>query len=96
MKFEVTVEVKSRDVLTKRGIASKTGKEYAIHEQIGYVELEKPYPLEMRIPVQSPDTPYAPGTYLIDPSCLYVNRFGQLQLGRLKLSLLSVVPRGTK
>jgi hypothetical protein len=86
VKVEITVEIKSRDVLTKRGIASKTGKEFAIHEQIGYVELEKPYPLEMRVPVESPEKPYSPGSYLVDPSCLYVNRYGQLQIGRLKLS----------
>ncbi len=90
MKLEITVEVKSRDVSTKNVVARKTGKPFVIHEQIGYVELDKPYPLEVRIPVESPDKPYAPGTYLVDPSCIYVSRFGQLQLGRLKLSRISV------
>jgi hypothetical protein len=90
VKVEIAVDIKSREVLTKRGIASKTGKEYAIHEQIGYVELDKPYPLEMRVPVESPDKPYAPGTYRVDSSCVYVNRYGQLQFGRLKLSLISI------
>jgi hypothetical protein len=86
VKLEIQVEIKSKEVLTKRGIATKTGKPFEIHEQIGYVELDKPYPQEMRVPVERPDTPYAPGTYLVDASCLYVNRYGQLQLGRLKLS----------
>lgn len=86
MKFEITVEVKSKDVFTKRGVATKTGKSFEIHEQIGYVELDKPYPQEVRIPVEGPDRPYEPGTYFVDPSCLYVNRYYTLQLGRLKLS----------
>jgi len=86
MKFEITVELKSRDVFTKKGVATKTGKPFEIHEQIGYVELDKPYPQEVRIPVERLDAPYEPGTYLVDSSCLYVNRYGQLQLGRLKLS----------
>jgi Helix-destabilising protein len=90
MKLEIKIEIKSRDVLTKRVTAAKTGRVFEINEQLGYVELEKPYPLEVRVPLESPDKAYSPGTYLVDPSCVYVNRYGQLQLGRLKLSLISV------
>jgi len=90
MKLEIKIEIKSPDVLTKRVTATKTGRVFEINEQLGYVELEKPYPLEVRVPLESPDKPYSPGMYLVDPSCVYVNRYGQLQLGRLRLSLISV------
>jgi Helix-destabilising protein len=84
MKFEIQIEIKSTEVHDKRG-TSRQGKPFHIREQFGYLELGKPYPVEIRISLEEAAPPYPPGRYVIDPSCLYVDRYGQLALGRLRL-----------
>lgn len=90
MKFELPIEIKTTDVHEKRG-TSKVGKPYHIREQCGYIDLGKPYPSEIRISLDQVSAPYPPGTYMLDPECLYVDHFGRLTIGRLKL-----LPVGTK
>jgi hypothetical protein len=84
MKFELPIEVKSPGV-TEKTVKGKDGREYLIREQMGWADIGKPYPMEIRIPLAPVSEPYSAGKYLIDPSCLYVDRFGKLSLGRLKL-----------
>jgi Helix-destabilising protein len=90
MRLEIQIEIKSTDVDDKRG-TSRAGKPYHIREQFGYADLGKAYPVEIRVPLDANAPPYAPGTYAIHPDSLYVDRFGRLTLGRLKL-----VPPGAK
>ena len=84
MKFELTIEIKSTDIQEKRG-TSRLGKPFHIREQFGYADLGKPYPTEIRIPLDQASAPYPTGTYLLDPACLYVDHFGRLNMGRLRL-----------
>ena len=84
MKFDVPVEVKSADVELKRG-TSKAGKPYEIREQHAYINLGKAYPVEFRFSLDEGRAAYSPGNYIVDPSCLYVDRYGQLALGRIRL-----------
>jgi hypothetical protein len=84
MKFEISSEVNLAGI-TEKTVTGKDGKEYLIREQVGWVDLGKPYPQEVRIPIQKGRDKYEPGKYLIDPACLYVDRYGQLSLGRLRL-----------
>lgn len=49
--MEVRIEVKSAAVYQKT-VRGKDGKEYVIREQSGYVDLGRPYPQEIRIPVE--------------------------------------------
>ncbi len=85
MKLEIAVEIKHAEVIEKAVRGRTDGREYLIREQLGYVDTGKPYPQEVRIPVENGREPYGPGKYTVDPSCLYVDRYGKLSLGRLKL-----------
>jgi hypothetical protein len=84
MKFEIPIEVKSTNVQEKRG-TSREGKQFHIREQSAYLDAGKAYPVEIKVPLDESAPPYPPGNYLVDPQCLYVDRYGQLALGRLKL-----------
>jgi hypothetical protein len=84
MKLEIIIEVKSGAV-SEKTVRGKDGREYLIREQAGWVDLGKPYPQEVRISLERGQEGYAAGEYLMDQSCLYVDRYGKLSLGRLKL-----------
>ena len=84
MKLEVAVEIKSEQIFEKSG-TSKLGKPFRIREQSGYVDLGKAYPVEIKVPLDETSPPYTIGRYTINPGCLYVDRYGQLALARLKL-----------
>jgi hypothetical protein len=84
MKLEIIIEVKSGAV-SEKTVRGKDGREYLIREQGGWVDLGKPYPQEVRISLERGQEGYAAGQYLMDESCLYVDRYGKLSLGRLKL-----------
>lgn len=84
MKIEIYVEVKLAHVTQKGGI-SRDGKRYNIREQFGYVDMGKPYPVEVKIPLEQDAPAYPPGHYMVDPGCIYIDRYGQIALGRIKL-----------
>lgn len=84
MNFEIAIEIKSLEIHERRGI-SRSGKPFHIREQFGYIDLGKPYPLETRISLDQAAAAYPPGPYFLDPGSIYVNRFGQLAIGRMKL-----------
>jgi hypothetical protein len=85
MNIEISVEIKLAGVIEKAVRGKSDGREYLIREQVGYVDTGKPYPQEVRIPVETGREPYAVGKYMVDPACVYVDRYGKLSLGRLKL-----------
>jgi hypothetical protein len=85
MKLENVIEVKSSHVAQRAVKSNKDGKDYLFRDQRGWIDLGKEYPTEIRIPLEPAQQPYAPGTYRVDPACLYVDRYGRLSLGRLRL-----------
>lgn len=90
------VEIKSQEVNVKEGVSKGTGKPYRIVEQSGYVsmpDLKDPsVMLTRRISITLDDNqkPFPPGAYTINDTSFYVNNFGALLLGRLKLSPIAV------
>ena len=84
MKLDIPVEIRSAEVMQKT-VRSKEGKEFLIRDQVGWADLGKAYPQEIRIPLESGSDPYRPGKYVVHGSCLYVDRYKNLSLGRLKL-----------
>lgn len=82
--MQVKIEVRS-PAIDQKTVKGKDGKEYVIREQSGWIDLGKAYPQEVRIPVEQGKDAYPAGHYAMDPSCLYVDRFGKLSLGRLRL-----------
>jgi len=85
VKVEILIEVKSAAVMEKT-VRGKDGREYLIREQTAWADIGKPYPQEVRISLEKGQEPYPVGQYVMDPACLYVDRYGKLTLGRLKLS----------
>lgn len=82
--MNVAIEVKSSDIAQKT-VRGKDGKDYVIREQEGWVDLGKAYPQQIRISLEQGKEAYAPGRYALAPESLYVDRFGQLKLGRPRL-----------
>ena len=82
--MQVNIEVKSGEIAEKT-VRGKDGREYLIRDQVGWVDLGKAYPQEIKIPVEKGKEPYKPGKFVMDSACLYVDRYGTLSLGRLKL-----------
>lgn len=85
MKLEIRIEVKSVDVTQKTVRSNRDGKEYLIRSQPGWAHLGKDYPQEIRVPLEAGQEPYAAGAYWLDSTCLYVDRYGNLALGRVRL-----------
>ena len=83
--MQIKIEVKSDHVETKTVRRKIDGKEYHICEQGGWIDLGKAYPQEVRIPIEEKQPPYPAGRYVMDPTCVYVDRFGKLMIGRLRL-----------
>jgi len=84
MSFHLIIEITSHDIEEKRG-TSKQGTPYVIREQLGYVDLGQTYPVGIRVPLDKTAPPYTPGRYMVDNDSLYVDRYGKLSLGRLRL-----------
>jgi hypothetical protein len=85
MKLDVQIEIKSVDVSQKTVRGNKDGKEYLIRSQSGWADLSKDYPQEIQIPLAAGQEPYPQGKHRLDPECLYIDRFGNLSLGRARL-----------
>lgn len=88
----IKVEVKSSAVAVKRGTSARTNKAYEIFEQEAWAFLQSaggglaPYPSRIIINLEPAQPPYPEGTYTVEPSCVYVGKFGSLMLSdRLKL-----------
>lgn len=91
----INIEIKSQETRTKSGV-SKKGKPYSITEQFGWVTLANGETRRVVIALEDGALPYASGRYELHRDSLYVDGFGQLALGRLKLvpvSAASVQPK---
>jgi len=96
------IEVKSPEVTQKSGVSAKSGKPYNIREQEAYAHVFgrdgklQLYPVRISLTLADDAAPYAPGVYQLDPSCIYVDRFGGLAIARPRLIPLAsaiVTPR---
>lgn len=84
------IQIETTIVDHKNGTSAKTGKPYSIREQEAWAFLfdrsGKPYPhpTKIRLTLDDDQQPYEIGTYQLDLSSIYADRFGQLAL-RAKL-----------
>lgn len=80
------IQVETMVVDAKNGTSAKTGKPYSIREQeawmYGFDREGKPHPHPQRIRLTLDDDqqPYPVGTYQLDPSSIYVDRFNQIAI----------------
>jgi hypothetical protein len=80
------VEVKEAKVFSRDVTRKRDGKVFHFRVQAGYAHIPgKPYPVEFEIGLGTEQEPYAPGFYTVGSESLYVDRYGQLNLGRLVL-----------
>jgi hypothetical protein len=93
----IRIEIESVEVFTKSG-TSKAGKPFSLREQKGQAWLldekgqPRRYPQEIRFILEGEQAPYPVGMYALDLSSLYVGRFGNLEVGNLRLSKVQQVP----
>lgn len=89
MSATLKIEIDSTDVTIKAG-TSKQGKPFSLREQSGYVstldDQGKPqkHPQAFKFILDGEQPPYPVGMYTLDMSCLYVGRFGSLEVGHVK------------
>jgi len=82
----LTIEIHSTDIKVKSGVSAATNKPYEIREQVGYYRIPgEVYPRQIRIALEDDAAPYAVGLWEISGESFYVNKYEQLNVGRLKL-----------
>ncbi len=79
------IEIKSDRVDEYHG--QKDGRQFVIRNQTGWLHVDgsQDYPERVKVRIDDGQPPYAPGMYLIADESYYINRFGSLQLGALRL-----------
>lgn len=76
--MKVTID---RAEVSERSGTTAQGKPYRIRTQLGYADLGKRYPSEIRIRLKDDAPAFAPGDYNIDLSqSVYVSKYGSLAL----------------
>ena len=78
------IEVKSTATTTKSG-TSKTGKPYSIIEQDAWIDMANGERRKVKFSVEDGTKPYALGVYELDDESFFVNQFGGLEIGRIRL-----------
>ena len=69
-------EIKAVDVSEKSGVGKRSGKPFKFLEQRGYMDVGKPYPVEVKFILEDGLVPLQPGVYELCPQCFYADRFG--------------------
>ena len=81
------IEIQSTELFVKSGNAKSTGKPYSIRKQDAWAHIEgQPYPVRIGFNLEENAAPFQPGMYVLDERSFYVDKFGNLSIGRLILS----------
>ncbi len=82
----IKIEIQNPTVENVAGTSSRTGKPFSFNKQEAYAHIPgQHYPQRIELTLEDNSTGYPAGNYTIQPESLYVDRFGRLQLGQLKL-----------
>ena len=80
------VQIFSTSKIDERsGKSEKTGRDWFIRTQEGYIDLGGQFPVQVKIPLTRDQIPYAAGHYYVHPSSFRVNGYFDLQVGDLVL-----------
>ena len=75
------IEIQNAHVDEFSGTSNRTGRPFTIRKQEAWAHLPgEPYPRAISIPLGREQSPYAPGTYALDPKSFFVDKFGSLSL----------------
>jgi len=92
----IKIEVISTDITKKAGTSTRTGKAYSIREQDAWAYLfdrqgaADPHPTKIRLNLEDDQLPYPKGMYVLDKTSFFVDRYGQLTIGRMNIAPLPV------
>lgn len=87
----INIEIKEGKLNRREITSKKDGKQMVFLDQEAYaytVDKQgklRDYPEACRISLDIDQVPYPPGLYVLQPSSIYVDRFGALALSRPKL-----------
>lgn len=77
------IEIVSAETREQSGVSQKTGKNYHIRKQQGFVHLDgQKYPVAFTLNVPNDCQPYSPGFYQLNESSFFVDRFGAFALSQ--------------
>jgi len=76
----IRIEVKSTATNLREGVSQRSGKQYKLVEQTGWLHGSKDYPTEVSFILQQGQVPFAPGFYEVGPECVRPDRFGRCGL----------------
>ena len=88
----IRINVEDTKVDEYSGVSQKTGKPFHIRKQEAWCILpgeKKERPIFIQL--EEDQEPYQPGSYILDSSCFYIDRYDSLSLGRIKLTQKSAV-----
>jgi hypothetical protein len=85
MSIQVQI-LKDFNAVSSRSITTKEGPK-VIYSQKGFLNKGGPFPVEFSLNVESPALAYPVGDYILDLSCLVVNKFGSLEVNPFTVKL---------
>ena len=90
---QIIVEIFDTNVETKTGKSQRTGNDYTLHQQEGYVHNGHRFPERFTLTpplVDGKPVAYPVGKYVICPSSFKVSEYGELELSRYDFKLLAL------
>lgn len=88
LKVEI---LKDHDAPISRSINTRNGPK-TIHEQKAYAHFGGAFPVEFKLPLDSPADAYPVGKYTLSPTSFQVNQFGSLEINRFDIRLVQLKP----
>lgn len=94
----IKIQITSSDIREMKGIGKTSGKPYHMRFQTGYAftidqsGVVSEFPDKFEITLEDGQVPYARGTYQLQPSAVFVNRDGRLEVR----PRLAAVPAATR
>lgn len=88
LKIEI---IKDHEAPISRTINTRNGQK-TIHEQTAYAHFGGAFPVEFKIPLDSPASAYPIGKYTLAPSSFQVNQYGSLEVNRFDMRLVQLKP----
>lgn len=94
----IKIQITSSDIREMKGIGKTSNKPYHMRFQTGYAftvdanGVVSEFPDKFEITLEDGQVPYARGTYQLQPSAVFVNRDGRLEV-RPRLAAVPSAPR---
>jgi len=79
--MSVKIEISSTEVDTFSGVSKRTGKDFTMHSQVGWMHKQgQPYPEKVKLSLDNPQASHAVGLYELSPTSFVVGKFGDIDI----------------